>query len=76
MRMAEAIVWVVEARERREKARAVWNESGAEIKRIEAMLKAAVEKNAALRDEYHAAWGVAQEAIAAYNKVKNKKEAA
>ena len=68
MRKAEAIVWLAEAREAREQARSAWNESGAEIKQLEAALEAAKAKNAELRSAYYKAWGAADNAKAAFDK--------
>lgn len=55
MTKAEAIVWLTEAREARESARAAWNYSGDEIKTLEAALDAAKAKNAELRSAYYMA---------------------
>ena len=68
MTKAEAIVWLTEAREARESARAAWNYSGDEIKTLEAALDAAKAKNAELRSAYYMAWGAADNAKAAFDK--------
>ena len=68
MTKAEAIVWLTEAREARESARAAWNYSGDEIKTLEAALDAAKAKNAELRFVYYCAWSAAEAAKSAFNK--------
>jgi hypothetical protein len=70
MSKAEAIVRLAEARFDRQAARVAWNQSGDEIKRLEAALAAAKANNANLRAAYYVAWGEAEAARKNFHKIK------